>query len=138
MVIMNEIVLRTGGNGEVLDITSEVRSLVRGSGLRVGSVVLFVPGSTGALTTIEFEPGAAADFREAMERIAPPGHAYKHHLRWGDDNGHAHVQAAVIGPSLTVPFVEGELTLGQWQQIVFVDFDTRPRTRKIVTQIAGE
>lgn len=138
MVITEGIRVETKGNGEGLDITAEVKRIVLESGAQAGIVTVFVPGSTGGLTTIEFEPGAVSDFAEAMNRIAPPGRDYRHHLRWGDDNGHSHVQAALLGPSLTVPFVNGMLTLGQWQQIMFVDFDTRPRSRELVAQIIGE
>ena len=90
------------------------------------------------LTTIEYEDGAVDDLSRAIERIAPRGMGYEHHLRWGDDNGHSHVRAALLGPSLSVPFVGGRLTLGTWQQIILIDFDTRPRQREIVAQIMGE
>ena len=138
MVITDRIRVKTLGNGDGLEITSQISKHVQESGIKSGIVTIFVPGSTGGLTTIEFEPGAVNDFKEAMNRIAPPGLDYQHHLRWGDDNGHSHVQAALLGPSLTVPFVNGMLTLGQWQQIMFVDFDTRPRSRELITQIIGE
>jgi secondary thiamine-phosphate synthase enzyme len=100
--------------------------------------VVFVPGSTAAVTTIEYEPGLVKDVKEAFEKIAPEGAAYHHHERWGDDNGSAHVRAAMLGPSLMVPFVKGKLLLGQWQQIVLVDFDTRARTRDVVVQVICE
>jgi len=138
MVVTHRISLKTQGNGEMQDITPQVGRLVAESGVRAGIATLFVPGSTAGLTTIEFEPGAAADFAEALNRIAPPGLDYHHHQRWGDYNGHSHVQAALLGPSLTVPLVNGQLTLGQWQQIVLVDFDTRGRSRDVVVQIMGE
>ena len=138
MVITDRIRVKTLGNGDGLEVTSQVSKHVQESGIKSGIVTIFVPGSTGGLTTIEFEPGAVNDFKGAMNRIAPPGLDYQHHLRWGDDNGHSHVQAALLGPSLTVPFVNGMLTLGQWQQIMFVDFDTRPRSRELITQIIGE
>jgi len=138
MILTGKIDVKTQGNGDMLDVTPQVKEAVKASGLRAGIVTVFVPGSTAGLTTIEFEPGAAADFKAAMDGIAPPGRPYRHHLRWGDDNGHAHVQAALLGPSLTVPFVDGSLALGTWQQIVLVDFDTRPRNRELVTQIIGE
>jgi secondary thiamine-phosphate synthase enzyme len=101
-------------------------------------VTLFVVGSTAALTTIEYEDGAVNDLSRAIDRIAPREMEYEHHLRWGDDNGHSHVRAALLGPSLNVPFVGGRLTLGTWQQIILIDFDTRPRQREIVAQIMGE
>lgn len=101
-------------------------------------MTVFCPGSTGGLSTIEYESGALHDLERTLDQIAPPDREYRHHLRWGDDNGHSHVRGALIGPSLTVPFADTELTLGTWQQIVFLDFDTRPRSRRLVLQIMGE
>ena len=118
--------------------TQSLRALLTDTGLRAGTVTLFVPGSTAGLTTIEFEPGAVADFQRLFDETASPDREYQHHLRWGDDNGHAHVRAALLGPSLSVPFVDGALTLGTWQQIILCDFDTRGRDRHIVAQIIGE
>ncbi|HHS97474.1 MAG TPA: YjbQ family protein [Chloroflexi bacterium] len=138
MVITKELHLSTRGHTDVVDITGEVAQLVRESGLRAGIVTVFCPGSTGGLTTIEYESGVIADMQQVLDEVVPPDRDYRHHLRWGDDNGHSHVRAALIGPSLTVPFVGGRLTLGTWQQIVFCDFDTRPRTRRLVVQIVGE
>jgi secondary thiamine-phosphate synthase enzyme len=138
MVITDELQLQTEGNCHILDITSQVGDAVRASELRDGIVTVFCPGSTGGLSTIEYESGALYDLERTLDQIAPPDRDYRHHLRWGDDNGHSHVRAAVIGPSLTVPFVDGTLTLGTWQQIVFLDFDTRPRSRRLVLQIMGE
>jgi len=138
MVITKELHLQTQGHTEVQDITRQVEELVRGTDLRAGVVILFCPGSTGGLTTIEYESGAVSDLRQVLDEIAPPDRDYRHHQRWGDDNGSAHVRAALVGPSLTVPFVEGRLTLGTWQQIVFLDFDTRPRSRRLVAQVMGE
>jgi secondary thiamine-phosphate synthase enzyme len=138
MVISQELHLRTQGNYEVQDITPQVEKAVRDSGLGAGIVTIFCPGSTGGLTTIEYENGVVADLGQVLDEIAPPDRDYRHHLRWGDDNGHSHVRSALIGPSLTVPFVEGRLTLGTWQQIVFLDFDTRARSRRLVLQILGE
>jgi secondary thiamine-phosphate synthase enzyme len=106
--------------------------------LRSGVVTVFCPGSTGGLTTIEYESGVMEDLRQVLDEVVPPDRDYQHHLRWGDDNGSAHIRAALVGPSLTVPFVDGGLTLGTWQQIVFLDFDTRPRSRKLVVQVVGE
>lgn len=122
----------------MLDVTSQVSSAVSESGLRDGTVTVFCPGSTGGLSTIEYESGALHDLERVFDEIAPPDRDYRHHLRWGDDNGHSHVRSALVGPSLTVPFVDGALTLGTWQQIVFLDFDTRPRSRKLILQIMGE
>lgn len=138
MVITQELRLRTRGHCDIQDITSQVAGAVKDSGLWAGTVTVFCPGSTGGLTTIEYESGALADLQQVLDEIVPPDRDYRHHLRWGDDNGHSHVRAAVIGPSLTVPFVEGHLTLGTWQQIVFLDFDTRPRSRQLVVQVVGE
>jgi secondary thiamine-phosphate synthase enzyme len=138
MVITRELSLHTQGNCDVQDITPQVQGAVRDSGLQAGIATVFCPGSTGGLTTIEYESGVVADLRQVLDEIVPPDRDYRHHLRWGDDNGHSHVRAALIGPSLTVPFVEGRLTLGTWQQIVFLDLDTRPRSRRLVLQILGE
>jgi secondary thiamine-phosphate synthase enzyme len=138
MVITQELDVRTRGHCDIQDITPQVTGAVRNAGLQAGIVTIFCPGSTGGLTTIEYESGALADLQQVLDEIAPPDRDYRHHLRWGDDNGHSHVRAALIGPSLTVPFVEGRLTLGTWQQIVFLDFDTRPRSRRLVVQMMGE
>ncbi len=138
MVVTQELRIHTRGHCDIQDITAQVAGLVSDSGLQAGIATIFCPGSTGGLTTIEYEDGALADLQQVFDEIAPPDRAYRHHLRWGDDNGHSHVRAALIGPSLTVPFVEGHLTLGTWQQIVFLDFDTRPRSRRLVVQIMGE
>lgn len=126
------------GIGEVIDITERVSSAVRGSGLQAGIAVVFVPGATAAVTTIEHEPGLVNDIRAAMERIAPERMEYAHDQRWGDGNGHSHIRASLIGPSLTVPFQDGQLMLGTWQQIVFLEMDNRPRKRRVVLQILGE
>jgi secondary thiamine-phosphate synthase enzyme len=138
MVITQELQLRTRGNCDIHDITSQVARMVKDSGLQAGIATVFCPGSTGGLTTIEYESGALADLRQVLDEVVPPDRDYRHHLRWGDDNGHSHVRAALIGPSLTVPFVEGRLTLGTWQQLVFLDFDTRSRSRRLVLQVMGE
>jgi secondary thiamine-phosphate synthase enzyme len=138
MVITRELSLHTQGNCDVQDITPQVQEALRDSGLQAGIATVFCPGSTGGLTTIEYESGVVADLRQVLDEIVPPDRDYRHHLRWGDDNGHSHVRAALIGPSLTVPFVEGHLTLGTWQQIVFLDLDTRPRSRRLVLQILGQ
>lgn len=138
MVVTSGITLQTRGNGDANDITPAVASAVAESGVRSGVVALFCPGSTCGLTTIEYEPGALADLNRVFDEIVPPNRDYRHNERWGDGNGHSHVRAALIGPSLTVPFVEGRLTLGTWQQIVHLDFDIRPRGREVVAQIIGE
>ena len=138
MVITKELSLDTQGNCDTRDITSQVSEAVRDSGLGAGIVTIFCPGSTGGLTTIEYESGVVADLGQVFDEIAPPDRDYRHHLRWHDDNGHSHVRSALVGPSLTVPFVDGTLTLGTWQQIVFLDFDTRARSRRLVLQVMGE
>ena len=138
MIVSKQLTAQTHGNGDTIDITSGVERAIAESKTTRGVVTLFVVGSTAALTTIEFEDGAVNDLGRAIERIAPRGMEYEHHLRWGDDNGHSHVRAALLGPSLSVPFVGGRLTLGTWQQIILIDFDTRPRQREVVAQIVGE
>jgi secondary thiamine-phosphate synthase enzyme len=138
MIVTKRIQLSTRGNGDVLDITEEVERQLKSSGLKDGIVTLFTPGSTSALTTIEYESGAVHDLQQLFDRLAPSDIDYRHNLRWGDGNGHAHVRHALLGPSLTIPFVESQLTLGTWQQIVFVDFDNRARSRSVVVQIMGE
>ncbi len=138
MIVTHELHVDTSGYCDVRDITVQVASAVKSSGLLAGIVTIFCPGSTGGLTTIEYESGAIADLKQVFDEIAPPDRDYVHHLRWGDDNGQSHVRAALVGPSLTVPFVEGSLTLGTWQQIVFLDFDTRARSRRLLIQIMGE
>jgi secondary thiamine-phosphate synthase enzyme len=138
MIISKRLTVNTNGNGDTLDITPGVMHALKESKLSSGVVTLFIIGSTAALTTIEYEEGAVADLGRVLEKIAP-GHAeYEHHLRWGDDNGHSHVRAALLGPALSVPFIGAQLTLGTWQQIILIDFDTRPRQREIVAQIMGE
>ncbi|HZY40991.1 MAG TPA: secondary thiamine-phosphate synthase enzyme YjbQ [Anaerolineae bacterium] len=138
MVISKKLTVNTNGNSDTLDITPGVEQAIRESKLISGVVTLFVIGSTAALTTIEYEEGAVNDLGRVLEKIAPRHAEYAHHLRWGDDNGHSHVRAALLGPSLSVPFISGQLTLGTWQQIILIDCDTRPRQREIVAQIIGE
>ena len=138
MVIAKRLTLNTNGYGHTLNLTPGVERALRETPLAAGVVTLFVIGSTAALTTIEYEDGAVNDLGRAFERVAPRDAEYEHHLRWGDDNGHSHVRAALLGPSLSVPFVGGQLTLGTWQQIILVDFDTRPRRREVVAQFIGE
>jgi len=139
MVKSEKISIRTRGNGHIVDITEQVGQAVSRTGVSEGAVVVFHIGSTGGITTTEYEPGLANyDIEAAFERIAPASARYEHEETWHDDNGHSHVRAAVLGPSLTVPIIEGRLTLGTWQQIVLVDFDTRTRTRTVVCQVIGE
>jgi secondary thiamine-phosphate synthase enzyme len=138
MVITDTLDLKTKGQGDIVDVTSSVGAALERAGLHDGVVTLFVTGSTASITTIEFESGAVADFNRIMEEIVPRAGEYRHHLRWGDDNGSSHVRAALLGPSLTVPFSKGTLLLGTWQQIVVVECDTRARTRQLVLQFLGE
>ncbi|MGB9902797.1 secondary thiamine-phosphate synthase enzyme YjbQ [Methanothrix sp.] len=138
MIETRYIEFETKGDADVVDITQMVVNAVMSSELRDGIVVVFVPGATGAVTTIEYEPGLVGDMRRALDRIAPEDEEYEHNRRWGDGNGHSHIRASLIGPSLTVPVMNGELALGRWQQIVFIDMDNRPRRRRLVVQIVGE
>lgn len=124
--------------GDVIDITEKIADEIHESGLQAGIAVVFVPGATGAVTTIEHEPGLVEDIRNALERLAPEQNDYAHNEKWGDGNGHSHIRASLIGPSLTVPFQNGKLMLGTWQQIVFLELDNRPRKRRIILQILGE
>jgi secondary thiamine-phosphate synthase enzyme len=132
------ISLNTQGNADIRDITDQVARTILQSGLKDGTVTIFCPSSTSALTTIEYESGALSDLRRLFDEVAPPDREYTHNQRWHDGNGHSHVRAALLRASLTVPFVDGQLTLGTWQQIIYVDFDNRPRQRKLVVQIIGE
>jgi len=138
MVSSHRRAVATEGQGDAHDITAQVADAIGESGLSAGLATIFVVGSTAALTTIEFEPGAVADFNGLLDRLAPRAAEYIHHQRWGDDNGSSHVRAALVGPSLTIPFVDGALTLGTWQQITLIELDTRPRMREIVVQLVGE
>jgi len=128
----------TKGHSDILDITNEIVLAVQESGLHNGVITIFSPSATSAVTTIEYEAGCLRDLRRLFDEIADPDRDYAHNARWGDGNGHSHVRAALLGPSLSVPFVNGRLTLGAWQQIIFVDFDNRPRRRELVLQIMGE
>jgi secondary thiamine-phosphate synthase enzyme len=135
----HRINVATHGNTHLVDLTGEIRRCLAEGKIRSGLVGVFVVGSTAAITTTEFEPGLVnTDFKVAFERIAPENAYYEHEKTWHDDNGHAHVRASITGPSLTVPLVGGELVLGNWQQIVLMDFDTRPRRREVVVQVVGE
>lgn len=129
--------IKTRGNTDILDITSEVQKIIKETKLSQGQATVFVPGSTAGITTIEYEPGLLKDLPRAFERIAPQDIEYAHHLTWGDHNGHSHVRASLLGASKSFPFSEGELILGTWQQIVLVDFDEHPRNREVVVQIIG-
>jgi secondary thiamine-phosphate synthase enzyme len=128
----------TSGDTDIIDMTRQVSEKVVTSGIEEGYVLLFVPGSTASITTIEYERGAVSDLKEAIERLAPEDKYYRHNERWGDGNGHAHVRASLLGPSLTIPVINGRLALGTWQQVVFIDFDNHPRERRVIMQLAGK
>ena len=130
--------LRTQGFNDVRDLTPQVQNHLRRTGISKGTVTIFVPGSTAAITTIEYEDGAIDDLKKAVERLAPANMQYNHDARWGDGNGFSHVRAALLGPSLSVPVINGDLQLGTWQQIVLVDCDNRARNREVIVQIVGE
>ena len=137
-VITKYLELSTHGNAEALDITSHLNSELKAAELKNGILTVFVPGATGAVTTIEFEPGLTQDLNELWEQIIPSEKNYNHNRAWGDENGHSHLRASLLGPSLSLPFCSGKLTLGTWQQVVFIDFDNRSRSRKLVLQFVGE
>ncbi len=137
-VFQEEVQVRSKGEGDIIDISERVRRVVERSGIRVGVAQVFVVGSTAAVTTMEYEPGLVEDLPQALERIAPRDAEYKHHLRWGDYNGHSHVRASIIGPSLMIPVRDGEPVLGTWQQVILVELDVRPRNRRIVVTVMGE
>jgi len=137
-VVTKDITLQSRGNCDIIDITSQVTKNVEKSGINSGIVTLFIVGSTAGITTIEYEPNLLSDFKNMWDRVIPQNIPYEHNKTWGDGNGHSHVRASTLGASLIIPFVNKKLTLGTWQQIVFVDFDNRPRSRKITIQILGE
>jgi secondary thiamine-phosphate synthase enzyme len=137
-VITRTISLKTAGNGDVADITASVRGCVSESDVVSGLVTVFTPSATSGISTLEFEPGCVSDLQRLFDEIIPVEKEYAHNQRWGDGNGHSHARAALTKPSLTVPIVNGELTLGTWQSIILVDFDNRPRNRELVVQIMGE
>lgn len=138
MVTTRTIQFSTGGNGDIRDITEQVAQAVRETEMAAGTVTIFSPSATSALTTVEYESGCVRDLQRLFDEIVPPDRHYAHNARWGDGNGHSHVRAALLGPSLTVPFTAGRLLLGTWQQIVFVDFDNRSRQRELILQVIGE
>ena len=137
-VITKQIKISSKSENDIIDITEQVADVISESGISNGTITVFVSGSTGAITTIECEPGLVKDFPEMLSRIAPDDINYEHEQRWHDGNGRSHVKASLVGPSLTVPFKDGQLLLGTWQQIVFLELDTRARTRNLVLQIIGE
>jgi secondary thiamine-phosphate synthase enzyme len=130
--------LNTRGNADIHDITDQIASAVSESDLKTGTVTIFCPSSTSGVTTIEYESGALSDLRRLFDEIIPQNREYAHNARWHDGNGHSHVRAALLGPSLTIPFVEGQLTLGTWQQVIYMDFDNKPRRRDLILQLIGE
>ena len=137
-VITKNIQIKSKSENDIIDITDQVSKIVKESKIENGAVIVFVVGSTAAITTIEYEPGLQKDFPEMLSRLAPKDIEYAHDNTWHDGNGHSHVRASLIGPSLAIPIIEGHLTLGTWQQIVLVEMDTRPRERKIILQVMGE
>ena len=137
-VVSDRIALGKTSELEMVDITGDVAAAISRSGLRDGIVTVFNVGSTGAVTTIEFEPGLRQDFPTMLERVAPRDIPYQHDLTWHDGNGHSHTRASLLGPDITVPFVNGALTLGTWQQLVFIELDNKPHSRELVVQIIGE
>lgn len=133
-----EITFITKGNCDVIDVTSQISEEIKQAGVSDGIVTIFVPGSTGGLSTIEYESGLVSDIKEAMERIAPQEIEYKHNLKWKDGNGHSHIRASIVGPSITIPFTKKKMLLGTWQQVIFLDFDNCSRNRRLILQIIGE
>jgi secondary thiamine-phosphate synthase enzyme len=132
------IIINARGNTDIFDITKELEHLVVESGLKSGTLTVFCPSSTSGLTTVEFEPGAVADLKRLFEELVPSKRDYAHNATWDDGNGHSHMRASLLGPSLTIPFIDNTLTLGTWQQVVYLDFDIRPRRRELVVQMVGE
>jgi len=137
-VFQREVHIKTRGEGDIVDITDLVEEVVEESGIRDGVAHIFAIGSTAAISTMEYEPGLKEDLPNALERIAPKNVEYKHHLRWGDYNGHSHVRATILGPSLSVPVRGGSLVLGTWQQIIFIELDVRSRSRRFMVTVMGE
>lgn len=137
-VLTEQIQVSTKGNCDILDLTREVREILHETTLKQGSVNVSVVGSTASISTIEYEPGLKRDLPELLEKLLPSGKRYHHNDTWGDHNGHAHLRSTIIGTSKTFPFINGELMLGTWQQIVLIDFDTHPRQRKVIVQMTGE
>jgi len=137
-VLTKRIQVKSKGETDIIDITDKTSEAIKESKIKNGLVTVFVSGSTAAVTTIEYEPGLRYDFPEMLSRVAPKDIEYEHDNTWHDGNGHSHVRASLIGPSLTIPIVEGNMSLGTWQQIVFLEMDTRPRDRDLIVQLIGE
>jgi secondary thiamine-phosphate synthase enzyme len=136
-VVTDFIEFSSGGDADITLITPSVRAVLARSGLRDGTVTVFAPGATAAITTIEYEPGVVSDLQDVLDAIVPPDRCWRHNVNNGDGNGHSHVRAGLLGPSLSVPFADGGLILGRWQEIVFCDFDARPRERRVAVQVMG-
>lgn len=137
MVVTETVHIASKGNTDIIDLTRQAAKALESSGLTNGILTVSVTGSTASLSTCEYEPGLRQDLKDFFNRIAPPGN-YHHHETWNDDNGHSHVRATLVGPSVVIPFINGQLRLGTWQQIILIDFDTRPRDREITFQMLGE
>ena len=138
MIVQNKIELNTKGFNDIVDITSRIQDNITDSKIKDGYILVFVPGTTGGITTIEYEPGLLQDLPEMFEKIAPMNKSYFHDKTWHDGNGYAHLRSALIGPDITIPIQDNKMVLGTWQQIVFIDFDNRPRQRYLHIQICGE
>lgn len=136
-VVTGTIEFSSAGDADVVRVTDEVHEALAQTGLKDGTLTVFAPGATAAVTTIEYEPGVVQDFQMVLDEIAAPARRWQHNINNGDGNGHSHVRAGILGPSLTIPFVDGRLTLGRWQEVVFVDLDARPRDRCLVVQAMG-
>lgn len=132
------IQFNTRGNADIIDISKQVAACIQESGIKDGIVTIFCPSSTSALTTIEYEPGCQSDLRRLFDELITPNREYAHNAAWGDGNGHSHLRAALLKASLTVPFMDGRMTLGTWQQVIYVDFDNRSRRRELVVQVMGD
>lgn len=137
-VVSDTIKLQTQGEGDMIDMTSQLSNIVKESKIKNGTVTIFVSGSTAAVTTIEYESGLIHDFPEMLSRIVPKDLEYKHDNTWHDGNGHSHVRSSLIGPNMTIPIIHGKLTLGTWQQVVLLEMDTRSRNRTVILQIMGQ
>ena len=137
-VYYDEINIKTKGEVDIINLTEDAQVIVNKSKIKNGIACIFIPGSTGAITTIEYEPGLKKDLPKILQKLVPKNEHYDHHETWHDDNGHSHVRASLIGPSITIPIKEGKLVHGTWQQIVFIELDTSQRERSIIIQIVGE
>lgn len=138
ILIEEQLAFTTKGNNDIINLTPMVEQKLRDLELSKGIVSIFAPGATGGITTIEYEPGLISDFKNLVERLAPQNNPYKHNETWGDGNGHSHLRSSLIGPDITIPFTRKQLQLGTWQQIIFVDFDIRPRNRTLLLKFIGD